>query len=325
MTKKAIIASLLIPAALLSAQDQRTDSRLANSIAAVAEHKIITVEDVRRELKPYLPQIQADSKGEPMVFRQLLEKAEDQIIQDLTDNVLIVKKFFADKGQIPPSFIDNHIEEMIIERFEGKRSSYLSYLQEIGKTPEEHRESIRDEIIVNFMRNKMRKSATIVSPIQIEKFYNENKEAFFLEEAVHLRLIRLAKITEENEDLLKQTADEILKKLELGFAFEELAKKYSQDAKASKGGDWGWIGRNSLVKELSDVAFSLRTGEHSNLTRIGDNMFILYAEEYREEGYVPIEDVRDQIEERLVSVMAREAESKFLERLRRDSYVRRFN
>ena len=40
---------------------------------------------------------------------------------------------------------------------------------------------------------------------------------------------------------------------------------------------------------------------------------------------MPITDVREDIEDILVSQMAREAETKFLERLRRDGYVRRFN
>lgn len=320
-----LLLSIVLPVFGVFAQNDYKDTRLANSIAAIAEEKIITVEEVRRELQPYLPQIQKDSQGDPMKFRKLIEEMETEIIQNLTDNVLIVKQFYEDKGQIPASFVDNEVEEMIITKFEGKRSLYLDYLKSIGKTPEEHRVSIKEDIIVNYMRSKMRKSATIVSPVRIEQFYNDYKEEFFQEEAMHLRLIRLTKMTDESEDVLRQQADEILEKLEFGYAFDEMAAKYSNDSKAKKGGDWGWVTRSALIDQLSAEAFKLTEGEYSKPISIGNNLFILYCEEHRPEGYMPLPDVREDIEDILISQMAREAEAKFLERLRRDGYVRRFN
>src|SRR5690606_33830344 len=126
---------------------------------------------------PYLPQIQADSGGNPMRFRQLLEEAEDQIIQNMTDDVLIVKEFYKDKGTIPESYVEAEIKEITINQFEGKRALFLDYLQSLGKSPEQHREMVRDDIIVNFMRSRMRKSASVVSPVKIERFYQEHKES----------------------------------------------------------------------------------------------------------------------------------------------------
>lgn len=325
MIKIAAIALIALLPLQLFAQSAQSKSRLANSIAAIAEEKIITIEDVRRELKPYLPQITKDAGNDPMKFRQLIQEVEDQVIQELTDNVLIVKQFYEDKGQIPPSYVDNEIEETIINRFDGKRSQYLDWLQSIGKTPAEHRTMVMEDIIVNYMRSKMRKSASIVSPVKIEEFYDEHKEAFYQKEAIHLRLIRLAQMADEHEDVLQQTADEIMKKLEEGWAFDELAIKFSQDAKAKKGGDWGWVEHGSLVEQLSDEAFSLSDGEYSQPIKLGKNIFILYVEEHRPEGYMPLTDVRGEIEDLLISQMAREAEDRFMERLRRDGYVRRFN
>lgn len=326
MIKKAtLIIALFIPIVFSAAQKLPKGARLANSIAAIVEDKIITVDEVRRELEPYLPSIQQDSNGDPMKFRQLIEKMESEIIQNLTDDALIVKEFYKDKGQIPASFVENEIEETIITKFEGKRSLYLDYLKSIGKTPDEHRVTIREEIIVNYMRNKMRKSASIVSPVRIENFYQENKQEFFQEEAVHLRLIRLRRLADESEDVLKQKADEILEKLELGFAFDELAAKYSDDSKSKKGGDWGWVTRASLIETLSAPAFALKEGEFSEPIIVKDNLFILYNEEHRPEGYMPLQEIRGEIENILVSQMATAAEAKFLERLRRDGYVRRFN
>jgi len=305
--------------------DELVGARFANGIAAIVEDKIITAQDVRREIAPYLQQIEQDAQGNYQQFRKLLDEAEDAIIQQLTDSHLIVKEFYADKGQFPSSYIRNEVNERIIKQFNGERSQFLAYLKSIGKTPEEYDTLIRDEMIVGFMEGKSRKSETFVSPVKIEEFYEENKKSFFQEEAIHLRLIKLAQITDESNGLLKQTAEQIVDELNNGADFAELAKKHSQDSKRSRGGDWGWIERKSLIPELSDIAFALEKGKHSNAISVKSGFFILYAEDHRKAGHMPIEDVREDIEDILASKMAREAQDRWLERLRRDGYVRRFN
>lgn len=327
----ALFAALSVSPLMLTAQISDEDAasmvnaRYANGIAAIVEEKIITADDVRRQIMPYIDQIQADSKGDPVEFSKLLDEAENQIIQTLTDNVLIVKQFYEDKGQIPSSYVRNEVEERIIEQFDDDRSKFLAYLQSIGKTPDEYDIEIRDEMIVGFMRQKMTKSESFVSPVKVEEFYNENKQSFFEPEAVHLRLIILATLTDEDPELLDQTAAEIMKQLENGVDFAELAKKYSQDSKKDKGGDWGWVERKSLIPELADEAFNLNAGEYSPPIKLKNKIFILYSEDRRDNGYVPLTEVRDSIASMLVSQMAQEAQDRQLTRLRRDGYVRRFN
>ncbi len=329
MRRALFYTSLAFTASFASAQvedvNNMVGARFANGIAAIAEDKIFTVVDVRREIQPYLPQIQADSKGDPVTFHKLLQEAEDQIIQTLTDNVLIVKQFYEDKGMIPPSMVANRVEEDIITQFDNDRSKFLNYLKSIGKTPDEYQNQIRDEMIVGYMRQQMRKSESFVSPVKIEEFYDENKEEFYQDEAIKLSLIRLAQITNEDADLLDQTANEIVRKLEEGYDFAELAKQHSQDSRASKGGDWGWKGRNDLIPELSEKAFTLKAGQYSEPVKMKGNIFIMFAQDRRDAGYIPLAELRDQIEDMLVSEMAREAQEKSLTRLRRDGFVRRFN
>jgi peptidyl-prolyl cis-trans isomerase SurA len=226
---------------------------------------------------------------------------------------------------IPGSYVRNEVNERIISQFDNSRSKFLAYLKSIGKTPDEYDVEIRDEMIVNFMRIKMTKSEVFVSPVKVEEFYNENKQHFFEEEAVHLRLIILAQLADEEPELLEQTAEEIMRKLDEGIDFAELAKKHSQDSKKDKGGDWGWVERKSLIPELAEVAFEIEAGTFADPIKLKNKIFIMYAEDRRDEGYVALEEVRDNIASMLVSDMAQEAEDRKLTRLRRDGYVRRFN
>ncbi|MBL4575560.1 MAG: peptidylprolyl isomerase [Opitutaceae bacterium] len=300
-------------------------ARFSNGIVAIVEEKVITVGDVRREIKPLLPQIRSESRSEAE-FRQKLEEVEDTLIQSLADEILIIKDFYSEEGRyIPPYIVENIINERLITQFDNERAKFHSYLQAIGKTPREYRKIVEEEIIVNWMRGQMRKSENIVSPVKIADFYEANKDRFYLGDGVHLRLIQLAKLADENDSVLMQTADNILKQLKDGTDFAKLAEKHSQNSSRKKGGDMGWVNRSDLKEELAESAFSLEEGHFSQPIQIGQDVFIILVEEKRSAGLQPIAEVSPQIERYLLSKMAGRAEETWLQRLRRNAYIRYFN
>mgnify|MGYP004555103369 CR=1 FL=1 len=62
----------------------------------------------------------------------------------------------------------------------------------------------------------------------------------------------------------KKTAEEVLKLALDGEDFTTLAKEYSDDSSASKGGDLGYFTQDEMVSAFSKAAFSLKTGEIYN-------------------------------------------------------------
>ncbi len=126
----------------------------------------------------------------------------------------------------------------------------------------------------------------------------------------------------ESEDIMEERITEVMGKLKAGADFKELAGQYSQDGKRSKGGDWGWLKRNELLPELAEAAFALQEGQFSEPVRKGDNIFIIYVEESREEGIQDIEKVRGEIEQAISARLSRQAAQRWLERLRKKAYVR---
>ncbi|HKK19663.1 MAG TPA: peptidylprolyl isomerase, partial [Opitutales bacterium] len=55
---------------------------------------------------------------------------------------------------------------------------------------------------------------------------------------------------------------------------------------------------------------------------LNETIFILYAEDKREEMIQPISQVRDIIEDVLVGEIARESQERWLQQIRNESYVR---
>lgn len=69
-----------------------------------------------------------------------------------------------------------------------------------------------------------------------------------------------------NADAEKK-ANEVLAKVKKGEDFAELAKKYSEDTTASKGGDLGFVKKGQLVPQFEDALWKLQPGQTSDLVQ----------------------------------------------------------
>ncbi len=306
------------------AGDDSLGLRFANGIVAIAEDKVITVDDVRREINPLIPQLNREARSE-QDFNQKLEALQDNAIQDLIDRVLIIKDFQKDdKKHVPESFIDNQIADELTDQFDNDRSKFLAYLRARGTTMRDYRKEVEDRIIYDYMMHQQHKSQSIVSPVRIEQYYKENKDRFYQDDSVHLRLIQLSRAPGSTDGDLMGQADSILLRLRSGEKFEDLAKEYSSDSRRAKGGDWGWMKRSDLKPEFSEPLFAVKKGQCSEPVILPEGCFLLFAEDRKYAGIQPLDEVRDQIERILVQQMGREYEDRWLERLRRNGYVKHF-
>ena len=314
-----LIPFLALAPTFLHSQEDPALMRLGNGIAAVAEGEIITVQELRRQLEPIVPRLRAEARnaGE---FSEKLDQLSRDVLQNMVDRIIIVNEAKEKGLLIPQSYIDDEYDKVVAEDFGGDRERFLDYLKTRGITPREFRKDVRERVIVNVMRQQNRRSESEISPERIEAFYVENKIKFYQSEAIHLRQIILQPMADEGLSLLRQTARQIMQELQEGAKFGDLARKYSQDSMNREGGDWGWVERQDIRQELSDIAFNLEPGEYSEPVEIGETVFILYVEDKREEMIQPIRMVRDVID----GEIARETQQRWLEDLREDAYVRFF-
>lgn len=298
--------------------------RFADGIVAIAEDKVITVDEIRREISAYIPQLQRESKTEDE-FNQRLEALENNMIQQDIDRVLIIKEFRKDdKRHIPDSFIDNKIEEDMADKFDNDRSKFLAYLRSMGETMKDYRRDEEEDIIYEYMTQQQRKSLSVVSPVRIEEYYKENKDQFYQDDAVKLRLIQFTRTGGESDDQLRMKAEAVISRVRSGEKFADLAKQLSQGGRRAEGGDWGWHPRSDLKPEFADAAFSLKKGECTPPIINSDGCFLLYVEDRKYAGIQPLDQVRPQIENILMTQMTSAAEQRWLERLRREGYVKHF-
>ncbi|WP_334127956.1 peptidylprolyl isomerase [Sneathiella sp.] len=93
-----------------------------------------------------------------------------------------------------------------------------------------------------------------VTDERLQEDYKKIVEGFTPEEELHARHILL-----ETE----QEAKDMIKLLDEGSDFVELAKEYSTGPAGPRGGDLGYFTRERMVPEFAEAAFALKDGEYS--------------------------------------------------------------
>lgn len=138
---------------------------------------------------------------------------------------------------------------------------------------------------------------------EIEKYY---KEKIYGEvSAKHILIIPSVSDDAEEDEIAQaeteaeKTAKDIIKKLEKGEKFDDLAKKYSQDtASATNGGDLGYFELDEMVDEFSNAVKELKVDEYSKepvKTSYGYHIILKTGEKEKPE----LKDVKEEIKEKI--------------------------
>ena len=114
-----------------------------------------------------------------------------------------------------------------------------------------------------------------------------------------------AKTKEEAEAEIKKIAGELHERattqgrLTLS-AFNDAAKKYSEDGTAQTGGDLGWFEHGKMDQKFEDVVFALKPGTMSEPFETRFGYHIAYLESRKPSRVTPFDEAKRSIREKLV-------------------------
>ena len=326
------LVSVLAAAALLSESPLcrgalAAEPEVIDGIAAVVKLNeassadVITYSEVRDVSAPKERLLRDQYRGEELVTK--IKEARAEALKDLIDRQLIVQAFKKEGYQIPDHYLDQRVQDIIRENFNGDRNTFIKTLQAQTFTLGEFRKLETEKMIVQAMRHKNVEVNTIISPNKIQDYYRKHAVEFTSKEQVKLRMIMISAGTSDRAGQ-KAMAEEVLSKLVNGAEFDRMAQIYSEDSTRDLGGDWGWIDRGTLTAPLEKVAFSLRLGKISNIVEVGGNYYILKVEGRQGGVTRPFAEVRDEIEKKLTSEEAQAMQERWLASLRQKAYIKMY-
>ena len=138
-----------------------------------------------------------------------------------------------------------------------------------------------------------------VPPADIQAFYDQNKAQYSTEGRVRASHI-LLKTEGKDEAAVRAKAEDLLKQARGGADFAALAKANSEDeGSAVNGGDLNYFGRGQMVPEFEQAAFSLKSGDISDLVKTTFGFHIIKVVDSQPETTRPLADVTPEIVEQL--------------------------
>lgn len=120
------------------------------------------------------------------------------------------------------------------------------------------------------VRRLISEAAGEVEAGEAEAYYRANPDRFRQAEAVRLRQV----LVEE-----RALAEQALRELADGAAFEDVARRLSQGPRAEVGGDQGMLMRGDLPPEIADRIFALEQGRPSEIIEVAYGFHIFEVAE----------------------------------------------
>ncbi|MEO6054844.1 MAG: peptidyl-prolyl cis-trans isomerase [Chthoniobacterales bacterium] len=311
----AICVLALSPASIWAQREDASDG-----IAAVVNGATITLSQVRELVAVREKSFRDIYSGAELQSK--IKEARTAALNDLIDRKLILQEFKKKEFNIPEYVIDDDVNKIIREEFGNDRAAFVRTLKAQGYTVTQFKEIERDKIIVQAMRAANIKEDFVISPKAVQSYYDKNRAVFSSPEQIKLRMIVLK--DDDGGEAKSQMAEEIRGRLNTGADFERMATMYSEDSTQDAGGDWGWIDKNTLNKDLSDIAFNLKAGEVSKVKKVGSSYYILMVEARKNATVKPLQEVRDEIQRRLTQEERLQNQTRWLAKLRSEGYVKVF-
>jgi peptidyl-prolyl cis-trans isomerase SurA len=286
---------------------------LVNRIVAKVDGEPITL----HELRAY--------RDRSIRARQGMQGATDSMILESLITEKIIEKEVQETGVIVrDEDIDRYVDG-IKERNRITDEQLAEALEKQGLTLEQYRRQVREELQRQQLINREIRGKVNVTPEEIERYYNAHLDDYALAGGLHVAHIvfvlnreassqEIARATEEAEDVTARIRD--------GADFAEMARLYSQDASASSGGELGWFSEGELYESLENVVVRLNVGEVAGPVRSPIGVHILKLLERRDTSHRDIEEVREEIKEKLYAESLEERFQQWLtEDLRKRHYV----
>lgn len=237
-----------------------------NPVVARINGTDITFNNLQSVVGTLMPLMSYHSSVSDERLKQLRQRAIDKIIDDQLIYEDLKKR--GDKS-VSKKEIDEEIEKIKKRIPPGKTLDDM--LKDANMSMKEFREevtvgsSVRKARLDKREEFKKQADATVTEAF-MKDYYKKNIDKFKEPSRIRLSEILFKADPSGGQKVwmaAKKNAADIKARIDAGEDFAELAKQYSEDPYAEKGGDMGWAHEGSLSPEIEEAVKSLKVGEVS--------------------------------------------------------------
>jgi len=251
------MAGLLMCLFLNVKAQQNTNPNL-DKVVAVVGSNIILLSDLNQQYAIYLNQ------GNPADPRAKCYFLQQMLIQKLLKQQAEIDSIVVEESQV-----DDELDRKMryqVQRMGGQERLEQFLQKSLLQYKDEMRPDIKEGLIAQKMQAKITEN-TSVTPLEVKKYFDSYPKDSLPDIGAEVEvgeIVLQPKLTKAEKQKYYDKLEALRLRVKSGEDFGFLAKSYSEDpGSASEGGDYGFIDRQTMVKEFTAWAFKLKAGEMS--------------------------------------------------------------
>jgi peptidyl-prolyl cis-trans isomerase C len=266
---------------------------LTPNTVAVVDSDLITVAEFTDELVPLLvgSYQTPPSSQEEADFKHLKKALLDQFVE--------ARIILHEASSMGITVSDDELGDAFTRIKKGYPQGGFDELVRNEAALRQWKERLHQRLLIEKVINRVSRLTVPIDEDTVRKYYKKHRSEFIASDQVRVRQIVVKN---------RQEAEDLLKRIKQGGAFEELARKHSIGPEAEMGGDLGFFGRGGMPEEF-DVVFSLQVGETSDIVQspYGYHLFQVVAKRGEKESNF------DEVKDRIRQMIAQEEEEKIFQ------------
>ena len=232
------------------------------------------------------------------------------VLQAGLDRLLFVQEAAKRGVEILPAEVEQRLQRM---RADWPPEEFEALLAQRHQTLDELRAELRAQLVQEKLFHELVYPRVAVTEEEIRAELDAHPELLQEPEQVHAAQIVVKELDQ---------AKEIRAKLREGAKFADLARERSLSADAKDGGDLGWFPRGVMPPQFDAVAFSLGTGQISDVVTTDYGFHIFKLIERRPARKKDLASVRAEVERQLLRAKQEQAQTDFVTQLRSKADIR---
>jgi peptidyl-prolyl cis-trans isomerase SurA len=299
-----------------------SDVRVMEQIAAKVNGEIVTTGELARTRKQLNGELrQQGLSGEKLEAEIALR--EKDLLRDRIDNLLLVQK--AKELNIN---VDAEVTKQLagIQR-ENKiadQDKFQDFIRQRSGLPfEDFRQQMRERFMTQRLLGQEVGSKVSVPRAEAAKYYEEHKDEFMREERAFLSEILISTADKDPKEIpaLEKKAKDLVERARKGEKFGDLAKANSNADTASDSGQVGSFLRKDMQPQISDMVFSQDRGYVTDPIKMPNGFLILRVDEKHTAGLASLDEVENEILQKLSAPKFDPAVRVYLTGLREQAFL----
>ncbi len=295
---------------------------VVEQIVAKVNGDIITSTDLARARRQIIEEMKSRKVSQSEIDMTLLN-AEKNILRDKIDSLLL-----ASKGKEMSISVDGEISKyvadlMVKTKMANQEDLAKMITEQTGQSFEDWKNEMRTNMITQRVVRQEVGGKINIKKEEVAKYYNEHKTEFVRDEEIYLREILFSSEGKSPAEAagLEKKAKDVVARLRKNEKFNVLVREFSDSQTRNEDGDIGWMKKGMLNKQIEDLVFKSQKNFVTDPIKLPNGWLILRVEDFHAAGQAEMEQVENEIMEKLYMPRFQPQMREYLTKLRMDAFL----